>query len=242
VIAAAGSVEHEALLDWARSLAPPAAAGPVPSPPAAPGERPVQTRFIAKDTEQYHVCLGGPGLRRDDERRFALRVLDSLLGGTSSSRLFQEVRERRGLAYSVFSFQNLYAEAGQVGLYVGTRPENLHEALRVISAELERVVAGPISSEELDRARENVKGRLVLALESTTARMDRLGSSVLAEMPILGVDELIERVDAVTEEDVAALGRELFDPARLSAAGIGPDAEEFARALEPVSAALAEAA
>ena len=82
-------------------------------------------RFLRKDTEQYHVCLGGRGMAHDDERRFALRVLEGMLGGTSSSRLFQEVRERRGLAYSVFSFSNLYAHTGEVGLYVGTRPENL---------------------------------------------------------------------------------------------------------------------
>ena len=94
--------------------------------------------FLQKDTEQYHVCLGAPGLAREDERRFALRVLEGILGGTSSSRLFQEVRERRGLAYAVFSFSNLYSQAGEVGLYVGTRPDKLAEALAVVAAELER--------------------------------------------------------------------------------------------------------
>ena len=108
------------------------------------------------------MCLGGPGLARDDERRFALRVLEGILGGTSSSRLFQEVRERRGLAYSVFCFSNLYAHTGEVGLYVGTRPENLAEALAVVHAELERCVRDPASEEELARSRENLKGRVVL--------------------------------------------------------------------------------
>ena len=93
---------------------------PAPSPTSE-----ARLEFLQKDTEQYHVCLGGHGLAREDERRFALRVLEGILGGTSSSRLFQEVRERRGLAYSVFSFSNLYAHAGEVGLYVGTRPDNL---------------------------------------------------------------------------------------------------------------------
>ena len=106
-------------------------------------------RFFAKDTEQYHVCLGGAGIARDDERRFALRVLEGVLGGTSSSRLFQEVRERRGLAYSVFCFSSLYAHTGEVGLYVGTRPENLTEALQAIADELERFVEDPASEEEL---------------------------------------------------------------------------------------------
>src|SRR5262249_58650585 len=116
-----------------------------------------RARFLAKDTEQYHVCVARPGLARDDERRFALRVLEGIFGGTSSSRLFQQVRERRGLAYSVFSFSNLYARTGEVGLYVGTRPENLPEALSVIEDELERCVADPADDEELIRSRENLK-------------------------------------------------------------------------------------
>ena len=109
------------------------------------------------------MCVGGAGLARADERRFALRVLEGVLGGTSSSRLFQEVRERRGLAYSVFAFSNLYAHTGEIGMYVGTRPDNVSEALAVVAAELERCVADPASEEELVRSRENLKGRIVLA-------------------------------------------------------------------------------
>ncbi len=185
---------------------------PQPTPAEPDFER--RVRFFAKDTEQYHFCLGGPGLAREDERRFALRVLEGVLGGTSSSRLFQEVRERRGLAYSVFCFSSLYAHTGEVGLYVGTRPENLTEAVETIATELERFVEDPASAEELDRSRENLKGRMVLSLESTGARMSRLGISVLNGLPILSVDEVIERIDAV---DVAALGElagELFVPNR----------------------------
>jgi predicted Zn-dependent peptidase len=239
VIAAAGSVDHEQVLEWADAARPRSpSAKPAPAEPPAPAVREPELRFARKDTEQYHVCLGGPALRRDDERRFALRVLDSILGGTSSSRLFREVRERRGLAYSVFTFSNLYAVTGQVGLYVGTRPDNVEEALRVIAAELMSVVVNPIAEEELQRAKENVKGRVVLALESTTARMERLGGSLLAGMPILGVDELIAKIDAVTAEDCAALARELYNPARLSAAAIGPDDDLLARAIAPVSSRL----
>jgi predicted Zn-dependent peptidase len=240
VIAAAGSVDHEEIVAWARAAdarTPRASAAQKPAPPTAGA---AQVRFQQKDTEQYHVALGGPGIVRDDDRRFALRVLDNVLGGTSSSRLFQEVRERRGLAYAVFTFHNLYESAGQVGLYVGTRPENLVEAMRVIGDELTRFTGEALSEDELTRARENVKGRVVLALESTTARMDRLGSSVLAEMPVLSVDEVIERIDAVTREDVEALAGELFAPEQLSAAGIGPDQDQFTRALEAVSPAPAE--
>jgi predicted Zn-dependent peptidase len=182
------------------------------------------------------VCLGAPGIARDDERRFVLRILDNVLGGTSSSRLFQEVRERRGLAYSVFSFTSAYAGTGQVGLYVGTRPDNVGKALRVVADELERFRQDGITADELARSKENVKGRMLLSLESTTARMNRLGSSVLAGMPLLSVDELEEHVDAVTLEDVVALGRELVAAERLSAAGIGVDEAVFTRALEAVAA------
>src|SRR6185295_12499030 len=97
--------------------------------------------FVTKDTEQYHVCLGAPGLARDDDRRFALRVLDNVLGGTSSSRLFQEVREQRGLAYRVYSFTGSYAGTGQIGLYLGTRPGNVQTALEVVGTELDKLLA-----------------------------------------------------------------------------------------------------
>jgi predicted Zn-dependent peptidase len=199
-------------------------------------------RFFGKETEQYHVCLGAPGIPRDDERRFALRVLDNILGGTSSSRLFQEVREKRGLAYSVYSFHAMYSGTGEVGLYLGTRPENVGRALRVVGDELERFRDEPATPDELERSKENVKGRVALSLESTTSRMNRLGSSVLAELPLLDIDEIVERIDAVTLDDLRGLARELFAPERLSAAGIGADEAVFRSALEPVSPALAAAA
>ncbi len=239
VIAAAGSVDHDQIVAWAQESSPPAGAGIAPGPPVPPDERPPTPRFRVKETEQYHVCLGGPGLARDDDRRFALRVLDNLLGGTSSSRLFQAVRERRGLAYSVFSFHTLFAGAGQVGVYVGTREENLEETLRVIGGELEQISLGRVLDDELKRAKDNVQGRVVLALESTTSRMDRLGASLLADLPIISVDELIERIDAVTADDIQALANELFLPSKLSAAGIGPDGALFAQALEPINPKLA---
>jgi predicted Zn-dependent peptidase len=135
----------------------------------------------------------------------------------------------------------VFAETGQVGLYLGTRPDNLAPALRVVGDELERLRSEPPSEDELARARENVKGRVVLGLESTSARMNRLGSSVLAGLPLLTVDEVLERIDAVTRDDVAALTRELFAAERLSAAGVGTDEAAFRAALAPVSASLAAA-
>ncbi len=152
------------------------------------------------------------------------------------------MREKRGLAYSVYSFQSLYRDAGQVGLYLGTRPDNVAEAMEIVGRELERVRIDPATPEELDRAKENVKGRMVLGLESTSARMNRLGASVLGELPLLTVDEVVERIEAVTHDDLVELASELFAPERLSAAGVGGDEDAFRRALEPVSAALAGAA
>jgi predicted Zn-dependent peptidase len=238
VVAAAGSLDHDELVEQiARAEADRGAHGPVPAPPVVgpPGDELARRiRFIEKDTEQYHLCLGGPGIPRDDDRRFALRVLDNILGGSSSSRLFQEVREKRGLAYSVYSFQSLYAGTGQVGLYLGTRPDNVGRAMAVVASELERFRAEPGTAEELERSKENVKGRLVLALESTTSRMNRLGSSVLAELPLLSVDEMVARIDAVTVADLEELAHELFVPECLSAAGIGAERSVFDAALEPL--------
>jgi predicted Zn-dependent peptidase len=243
VIAAAGSVEHERIVAWAGEAL--AANGSGPSgtrvAPQAPVPNGARTRFRPRDTEQYHLTLGASALARDDDRRFALRVLDSILGGTTSSRLFQAVREQRGLAYSVFTFQSLYKHTGQIGLYVGTRPENLVEVCEVLAGELERIREEPVSAEELERAKDNVKGRIVLALESTSARMDRLGSAVLAGMPILELDETIERIAAVDHDQVGALAAELLAPQRLCAAAIGPDEDLFRAAIAPLTPALAEA-
>ena len=238
VIAAAGAIEHEAIVELAAQHVSDAGAdGAAPSAPTTPTDLHPRHRFERKDTEQYHVCLGAPGIARDDDRRFALRVLDNILGGTSSSRLFQEVRERRGLAYSVYTFLNHYAGTGQIGLYLGTRTDNLAEGLRVIGAELERVREAPATGEELQRSKENVKGRVVLSLESTSTRMNRLGSSVLTDVPVLDLDEVIERIDAVTLDDLRELADELWPLERMSAAGIGPDEAAFREAAAEVTPA-----
>jgi predicted Zn-dependent peptidase len=239
VVAAAGAVDHDAFVELAtRALAQSRAGRPVPMASETPSLGAARRRFERKDTEQYHVCLGGPGLARHDERRFALRVLDNVFGGTSSSRLFQEVRERRGLAYAVYSFTSAYQDTGQVGLYLGTRPDNVSEGLSVVASELARLREEPATPEELTRAKENLKGRVVLALESTGARMNRLGSELLAGMPLLSLDETVERIDAVSLEDLAGLVEELWSPDRLSAAGIGPDEARFEEALGSLAPAL----
>jgi predicted Zn-dependent peptidase len=233
VVAAAGSIEHERLVELVAASLPGDERAGEPPPRGAPSSTP-QVRFERKETEQYHVCLGGTGIPRDDDRRFALRVLDNILGGTSSSRLFQEVREKRGLAYSVYTFLNHYAGTGQIGLYLGTRPDNLAEALAVVGAELERMQDDPATQDELERSKDNVKGRVVLSLESTGTRMNRLGSSVLTDVPVLGIDEVIERIDAVTLDDLRELAAALWPVRRLSAAGIGVDPDVFGEAIAPL--------
>ncbi|MGZ4199733.1 MAG: M16 family metallopeptidase, partial [Thermoleophilia bacterium] len=237
VVAAAGRVEHDHLIELVAEACK-ADSGEANRPTPANGNGEPTVRFHQKQTEQYHLCLGAPGLARADERRFVLRVLDTLLGGSSSSRLFQEVREKRGLAYSVYSYTSQYVDSGQVAVYVGTRPDRVSEAMDVIGTELRKLQDTPVSEEELLRAKENVKGRTVLAMESTLARMNRLGSSVLMGVPLLSLDEIVAAIDAVTLDDVTSLARELFVPERLSAAGVGGDEEVFRSALEAVNPAL----
>lgn len=174
-----------------------------------------------------HVCFGGVGLARNDERRFQLSVLDSLFGGSLSSRLFQEVREKRGLVYSVYSFANLYHETGLVGLYFGCRPERLATVVETVGRELKRLVEQPVPAEELQRAKEHLKGRMILGLESTSSRMNRLGKGVITDTEILSLDELAARVDAVTSEQIIELAGELFRPESLSVVGIGADEAVF---------------
>ena len=198
-------------------------------------------RFLRRRTEQYHVVLAGPGIARDDERRYAASLLDAILGGSASSRLFQEIREKRGMAYSVYTYGSQYAETGQVGVYVGTREDNLDECLTVTAAELADVAAGNLRSGELERAKENLKGRLLLSLESTSNRMTRLGRSLVTDVELVSAEETIRRLTAVTAEDVSAAAAALFAPERLSAAGIGPRETRFRAAVARVNPALAEA-
>ena len=240
VVAAAGNLEHERIVSLVESAVGDAA--PLPVGAAPPHERGPQLRFHEKETEQYHICLGGSGIARGDDRRFALRILDTIFGGSTSSRLFQEVREKRGLAYAVYSYASHYHDSGQVAVYVGTRPDNVGAAVEVIGTELARIQSEGVTAEELERARENVKGRTVLSMESTLTRMNRLGSSLLMDVPILTVDEVLAALDAVTLEDVNALASDLWAPGRLSAAGVGASEDRFRAALEAVSPGLAQAA
>ena len=238
VVAAAGHVDHDRVVALAERLVQ-APGGGVPAVNGGAPEAGPRMRFHQKDTEQFHICFGAPGISRSDERRFALAVADSAFGGSVSSRLFREVREKRGLAYSVGSYSEQYLDHGTVAMYVGTREDNVAEACEIIAHELAAVRDGGVRGEELERAKEHVKGRMVLSAESSGARMSRIARSVLFDLELLSLDEMLARVDAVTEADVAALASGLYDPDRFSAACIGRDEACFAKAAGAVSEALA---
>jgi predicted Zn-dependent peptidase len=241
VVAAAGNLEHERIVELTRKHVQPPTSSGNGAGLEAPATDGAQVAFQRKDTEQFHICFGGAGIDRGDERRYALSILDAVFGGSTSSRLFREIREKRGLAYSVGSYTQQYVDSGLIGLYVGTREDNIEEACGIIGRELASIHADGITEEELTRAKEHVKGRMVLSAESTAARMGRIGKAVLFDTPLLTLDELLEKIDAVTGDEVAELARELYVPDSLSAAAIAPDEDRFRAALAPVSEALAAA-
>ena len=242
VVAAAGHLDHDAIAELAQVHLGVPAGEPnrIAENGDAVGSAP-RFLFYPKETEQYHICFGGSGIHRADDRRFALAVLDAIFGGSTSSRLFREVREKRGLAYAVGSYTEQYADTGMVAMYVGTRGENVGEACEIIGRELGSLRDEGVTPDELARAKEHVKGRMVLSLESTAARMTRIARSILFEVPLLSLDEMLERIERVTAGDIEALTAELYDPERLSAACIGPEQERFREASGSVSEALAAA-
>ncbi|MGH2976124.1 MAG: M16 family metallopeptidase, partial [Solirubrobacterales bacterium] len=240
VVGAAGNVEHDRIAELAERFVSPGRRDAEPADGAA-ADCAARLRFYEKDTEQYHICFGAPGITRDDERRYALAVLDSIFGGSSSSRLFREVREKRGLAYAVGSYSEQYTDSGLVAGYVGTREENVDEACSIIGTELARLRSEPISAEELRRGKENVKGRLVLSSESTAARMARISRATLFDLPIDSLDQMLVKVDAVAVDQLTELATELYGPERLSAACVGRAESCFREALAPISEALVAA-
>ena len=245
VVAAAGSIDHERLLALVERTEeklrePPArkaaARAPFVGPPGP------SLRFQPKDTEQYHVCLGAPGISRSDKRRFTASILDGILGGSASSRLFQEIREKRGLAYSVYTYSSQYADTGQIGVYVGTREENLRECLEILAEQIASVAGGDVSEDELTRAKENLKGRIMLSMELSSNRMSRLGKSLITDSELLSLDRILAEIEAVETSGVADLADLLLARDRLSAAAIGPKEDRLLAAVEPVCPGLVAAA
>ena len=207
VVAAAGNVQHDAfvsLLERFERKSAAGAGGPRVRRPLTQAPPP-SLRFERKDTEQYHLCLGAPGISRSDRRRFAASLLDSILGGSASSRLFQEIREKRGMAYSVYTFASQYTDTGLIGIYVGTREENLATCVEICSEQIGELADGKFRKGELERAKESIKGRIMLSMESTSNRMSRLGKSLITDTELLSFERIIAEIDAVDPDAVAEL-------------------------------------
>ncbi|GIF18495.1 putative zinc protease [Paractinoplanes tereljensis] len=228
VVAAAGNLDHNTVVRLVRKAL---AGTPLDGSAAAPADPRAGSKRVRhqkphtvvrnRDTEQAHVVLGGVGIGRRDERRFALGVLNNVLGGGMSSRLFQEIREKRGLAYSVYSYASQYADAGLFGVYAGCAPGKVEEVLDLARTELARVAADGLTAEEIARGKGMVKGSYVLGLEDSGSRMSRLAKSELLYGDLMSVDELLGRVDAVTKEEVDAIAADLLAQP-MSLAVVGP--------------------
>jgi predicted Zn-dependent peptidase len=229
VVTAAGRVEHQQVLDLVTAAfgqrlsgdarpAPLRVGEPAPSAPARP------TGLISRRTEQTHLLLGTPGMGRLDDRRYTAAVLDAAVGGGMSSRLFQEIREKRGLVYSVGSSLSHYAGAGSFSVYAGCAKKRVPEVLRLVREELSRVAADGLTPGEVARSKGQLKGALVLGLEDTGSRMSRLGKSELSYGEYQSVREVLARLDSVDEEQVRAVATELFAQ-DMCLAVVGPYAE-----------------
>ncbi len=221
IVAAAGNVDHEAFVElvkdafgsFAGSCELPVAECPATTPAA-------DIRY--KDSEQAYVVVGTRGIDVRDERRYALSILDTVIGGGMSSRLFQEIREQRGLVYSVYSFQAAYRAAGLFGVYAGTSPDNVQACIDVIVEQFARIRSTAIDEAEFQLAKEHIKGSLTLSLESTSGRMIRLGRNEFALGRHVCPEEIEQHIDAVTRTDVQRFAGELFAEKNLGLCIIGP--------------------
>lgn len=235
-LVAVGNVQHRAFLNAVRRSFLPAASqvhaeqSPLVERAGARNRRipalvPV-VQAVEKDTEQVQIALAGRSMTDSDPRRFAASVLDVILGGPPSSRLFTEVREKRGLAYSVYSFHAEFSDAGHFGVSLGVRPDRLAESLEVVRTEIDRIVAQPPTADELERAKDHIEGRLLLALESTNARMNRLGGAIVASRPVIPVERILEFVRSVSADDVQACAADVFADDNRTCAIVAADTDE----------------
>ena len=234
VVAAAGNLDHDTVVELVRHAFGPAldhAAEPAPARLAGDqrgSQAGVGTTLISRGIEQANLVLGCEALARTDDRRFALGVLNAAFGGGMSSRLFQEVREKRGLAYSVYSFAGQHADTGMWGIYVGCLPSKADEVLAICAEEITRVVEGGLTDAELARGKGQVRGSIVLGLEDPSSRMSRLGKSELVYPRLEPVEEVLASIDAVTHDDIRAVAVDILTrPKALAVVGPFDDASAF---------------
>ena len=226
VVAVAGNVEHAHLLEilaetgWADRPR-----GGTPRPTVVPAAMVApEVRHVGREGAQTHIVVGSRAITHGDPRRHALVLVSMLLGGGMSSRLFQRVREELGLAYAVYTFQSLHEAGGVHGVYVGTGPDSAEQAIGAINAELERLADQGLPAEELAMGKDQLKGQLVLSLESPGARMYRAASVALYDEPFRSLDELLAQVDAVDSEMVSTVARQFFSPDAQTVLSLGPGA------------------
>jgi predicted Zn-dependent peptidase len=238
VVAAAGNLDHDRVVELAAAAFETALdAATAPAPARLDGAEADTTkgtgvRLVSRPVEQANLVLGCPGMRRTDQRRFALGVLNAALGGGMSSRLFQEVREKRGLAYSVYSFSSQHAECGQWGIYAGCLPAKAEEVLAICQEEIAKVIDSGLTDEELERGKGQLRGSIVLGLEDPSSRMSRLGKSELVYPRLEPVDEILAEIDAVTHDHVREVAAAVLgQPMALAVVGPFDDDSAFAGAL-----------
>lgn len=191
--------------------------------------------IVEKDTEQVHLCIGVTGASRVDPLRYPVTVLDGLLGGSMSSRLFQELREERGLVYSTYSYNSCYSDTGLFGVYAGMSSEHVEQVVNLIMGQFEEVRSGRVSEDEVARVKEQLKGTLVINLESTGNRMSRLAKLAMFHKRLTTPDEVVQRIDAVTLADVVEVAKQVLSPARFAISAVGPVDDRMGRLLHSVA-------
>ncbi|HEX5095918.1 MAG TPA: pitrilysin family protein [Acidimicrobiia bacterium] len=227
VLAAAGNLVHDDVLSVIASKFP-GDGGARPTRPRAEPPSVVPLEVVHRDSEQAHVVLGVRAIPAMDPDRYALTVLNQAFGGGMSSRLFQEIREERGLAYSVYSYRAAFDDNGYLAVYAGTSPERIHETLDVVNVELDRLVRDGLPADELDAAKGHLTGSLTMSLETSASRMRRIGRAEQVEGDVPTLDELVARVDAVTDDDINRVIERVLKDADRTMAIVGPhEASEF---------------
>ena len=222
VVSAAGNISHSEIVKLTEALLGDLTGEPAKIKTFKAVEPSGDDKLRNKRTEQMHFCLGTQGYSQDNDDRYKLTILDMVLGGNMSSRLFQEVREKRGLAYAIGSYNISYADAGFFAVYGGTSPDTFEQVVEISRKEIGKVVKDSLSEDEISKAKTQIKGSLVLGLESMSARMMRMGKSTLYNDRVVPLNEVIEKIYAVDREQIGQIAGELFKEGRMTLAAIGP--------------------
>jgi len=221
IVSVAGNISHDGVIDRLRRVFENREAKDHPRQISTPAtQREIVCR--SKDTEQVHLIVGAPGLKLDHENIYVMQIINTILGGGLISRLFQEIREKRGLVYSVYSYHSSYQDTGLFGIYAGLSKQNVEEVLALVFKQVRDIQVNGVKEEEMHRAKEQLKGNLYLSLENVNTRMSRLGKSQLYLGKVVTPEEIIEKVNKVTISDIQELAKEVLDPNGFSLASIGP--------------------